>query len=179
MPTSSTHTIPSPTILKNRGSASGGSGPRSTSNGNPNPPSSNASPTKYAQRTKSSVRVGPDAPYASVGGGAAMRTPNVHTPETTCPSDDSACQRTVYAPRASDLAGTTIRRGAVASCVVPDSTSPVALSRTIEFGNAFTPWSKRIHTDWGARSSRCLYEGQVAKTLACAKAFPGTTSAHN
>src|SRR5438552_3473408 len=68
-------------------------------------------------------------------------------------------ERGAEARSASDLAGTTIRRGSAASCVVPESTSPVALSRTIEFGNAFTPWSNRIHTDWGARSSRCRYEG--------------------
>ena len=42
-----------------------------------------------------SVRVGPLAPYASVGGGGAVRTPNVHTPETTWESADTACQRIV------------------------------------------------------------------------------------
>ena len=31
-------------------------------------------------------------------GGAGTRTPNVHTPETTCESAEIACQRTVYAP---------------------------------------------------------------------------------
>ena len=48
-----------------------------------------------------SVRVGPPAPNASVGGGACTRTPNVQTPETTWPSAESTCQRTVYAPRGS------------------------------------------------------------------------------
>src|SRR5262249_9536584 len=80
IPTSSTTITPSPTNLKKRASARGGSGPRTTSSLNPSPPTSSISPTKYAQRTRSSVRVGPDAPYASVGGGAATRTPNVQTP---------------------------------------------------------------------------------------------------
>ena len=48
-----------------------------------------------------SVVVGPDAPNASVSGGAFARTPNVKTPETTWPSLERACQRTVYAPRGS------------------------------------------------------------------------------
>src|SRR6266498_4159504 len=45
-----------------------------------------------------SLRVGPEAPNASVGAGAGARTPNVKTPDTTCPSPESACQRTVYGP---------------------------------------------------------------------------------
>ena len=44
------------------------------------------------------MRVGPEAPNASVGSGAAARTPNVNTPETTCESPDMTCQRTVYGP---------------------------------------------------------------------------------
>ena len=49
----------------------------------------------YSPHTTCSVRVGPDAPYASVGGGAATPTPNVQTHETTCPSEETACHRTV------------------------------------------------------------------------------------
>ena len=53
--------------------------------------------------TRSSARrapcvVGPPAPYAFSTGGAGTRTPNVHTPETTCESAEIACHRTVYAP---------------------------------------------------------------------------------
>ena len=32
---------------------------------------------------------------ASFTAGAGTRTPNVHTPETTCESDEIACHRTV------------------------------------------------------------------------------------
>ena len=83
MPTSSTPTIPRPTTWKKRASAARGSGSGRIKSRNPSPPTISASPRKYAQRTRSSARVGPEAPYASVGGGAAARTPNVHTPETT------------------------------------------------------------------------------------------------
>ena len=61
----------------------------------PSEPISSANERKYSQRTTCSVRVGPPAPYASVGGGACTRTPNVQTPETTWPSAESTCQRTV------------------------------------------------------------------------------------
>src|SRR4051812_1270649 len=101
---------------------------------------------KYAQRTMCSVRVGPDAPYASVGGGAAMSTPNVHTPETTWPSDDTACQRTVYTPRGSERTRVEITCGSPPFFVTPDTTVPDADWTTIEFGSAFTPWSNRTHT---------------------------------
>src|SRR5919201_542552 len=69
MPTSSTATAPRPVTQKKRRSAATGSGPRATSSRNPIPPSSSASPRKYAQRTTCSVRVGPCAPTASVTGG--------------------------------------------------------------------------------------------------------------
>jgi hypothetical protein len=39
--------------------------------------------------------VGPPAPNASEADGAFWRTPNVKTPETTWPSAEIACQRTV------------------------------------------------------------------------------------
>jgi hypothetical protein len=95
IPTSSTPTTPRPISLKKRASARGGSGPRTMSSRKPSPPTSSASARKYAQRTRCSVRVGPEAPYASVGGGAETPTPNVQRPETTWPSDESARQRTV------------------------------------------------------------------------------------
>src|SRR3954454_13484102 len=123
---------------------------------------------KYAQRTMCSARVGPDAPYASVGGGAATPTPNVHTPETTRPSDDTACQRTVYAPRGADRTRVDITCGSPSFLVTPDTISPDADCTTIEFGSAFTPWSKRTQTVRGARSTRSRYDGCVARTLACA-----------
>ena len=63
----------------------------------PTPPSSSASETKNAQRTTSSRQVMPEAPTASVGGGASTPTPNVKTPVPTWPSADSSRQRTVYA----------------------------------------------------------------------------------
>src|SRR3954452_20259904 len=96
---------------------------------------------KYAQRTMCSVRVGPEAPYASVGGGAATPTPNVQTPETTCPSDESACQRTVYAPFGNVFSVVTIVCGSVALLVVRETAVPFAERTVIEFENAFTVWS--------------------------------------
>src|SRR5206468_7347407 len=126
MPTSSTATTPSPVSLKNRDSARGGSGPRTISSRKPRPPMSSASARKYAQRTRCSVRVGPEAPYASVGGGAATPTPNVQTPETTWPSDESACQRTVYAPLGNALSVVVITCGSALERVTPETTVPSA-----------------------------------------------------
>ena len=100
-----------------------------------------ARPTKYSQRTMSSVRVGPCAPTASVTGSAGTPTPNVYTPETMCPSFESACQRTVYGPFG--------RRGSVATISRCDGTArglpatffPCSVNTWTAFGNASTVWS--------------------------------------
>ena len=105
------------------------------------------------------MRVGPEAPYASVGGGAATPTPNVQTPETTCPSDEIACQRTVYAPFGTRFSVVSIRCGSAPLRVEPETTRPFESTTTIEFVSAFTPWSKRTQTVRGGCSSRCLYDG--------------------
>src|SRR5439155_9928116 len=132
-------------------------GPRTISSRKPRPPTSSTSARKYAQRTKCSVRVGPDEPYASVGGGAATRTPNVQTPETTWPSEEIACQRTVYAPLGSVFSVVAITCGSVPLRVGRETTVPFDETTTIEFESAFTAWSKRTQTVRGACSTRCRY----------------------
>ena len=72
--------------------------PRAQISRKPSEPMVSASARNHSQRTTCSIRVGPPAPYASVGGNAFTRRPNVQTPDTTCPSEESACQRTVYGP---------------------------------------------------------------------------------
>ena len=123
---------------------------------------SSASATKYAQRTTCSVRVGPDAPYASVGGGAATRTPKVQTPDTTCPSDEIACQRTVYAPCGSVRSVVTIVRGSPVARRARDD-GAVGRRTTIESGSAFTPWSKRTQTVRGGRLEPLAVRGWVER----------------
>ena len=84
MPASSVAMTPMPVRMKNLRSARGVKAlPRSTRRRKPSPPTTSASARKYSQRTTSSLRVGPDEPNASVGGGAFARTPKVKTPETT------------------------------------------------------------------------------------------------
>ena len=71
MPTSSTATAPRTVERVEALLGRFGSGPRRTSSRKPRTPTRSASERKYAQRTTCSARVGPDAPTASVGGGAA------------------------------------------------------------------------------------------------------------
>jgi hypothetical protein len=63
----------------------------------PTTPIIRASDANRAHRATSSRHVIPDAPTASVGGGAATSTPNVKTPVATWPSAETTRQRTVYA----------------------------------------------------------------------------------
>ena len=70
--------------------------------------------------------VGPEAPKASVAGGARCRTPKVKTPEITCPSAEIAVQRTVYAPRGSRLTGASIVRLPLLVRVSPETRRPLA-----------------------------------------------------
>ena len=51
--------------------------------GNPSPPTTQRQRKEVQPAHDVLARVGPDAPNASVGGGAFARTPNVKTPETT------------------------------------------------------------------------------------------------
>src|SRR5256885_11374467 len=114
----------------------------------------------------SSVRVGPEAPNASIGAGACARTPNVKTPETTCPSPDIACQRTVYAPLGS--------RGSVASSTRPwlltleTATGPFAENSCTDPGSASMYWSNLKVIACGDDATRARKPGEVCSTVACA-----------
>ena len=69
--------------------------PRRTTSRSTSGPMSSASAPKSAQRARSSRHVVPDAPTASVGGGALTPTPKVKTPAGECPSSPITRQRTV------------------------------------------------------------------------------------
>ncbi len=119
--------------------------------------------------------MGPDAPNASVGEGARTRTPNVKTPDTTCPSPESACQRTVYGPLGSCGKEPSRTRPVLRTRVTP--TLPVEEYRWIDPGTALTYWSKRRERVGGDERKRSRNPGDACSSVACASACPGNRRA--
>src|SRR5688572_18315609 len=113
----------------------------------------------------SSLRVGPDAPNASVAAGARARTPNVKTPETTWPSPDSACQRTVYAPFGSRDNDARTKRPS--SRILTARSLPVTEYTRTDPGIASTYWSKRRTTEPGEAETDSRKPGDDSSNLAC------------
>ena len=86
MPTSITRNAATTATRWKPRSRRSGTGPRRMTSRTTSGPMSSASAPKSAQRARSSRQVVPEAPTASVGGGAATPTPNVKTPAGECPS---------------------------------------------------------------------------------------------
>ena len=95
IPTSITRNAATTETRWKRRSSGSGTRPRRITSRTTSGPMSRASALKSAHRAMSSRHVVPEAPTASVGGGAATPTPNVKTPAGECPSSPITRHRTV------------------------------------------------------------------------------------
>ena len=181
MPTSITrNAATTETTWKRRSSASGTNDPRRITSRTTSGPISNASAAKSPHRARSSRHVVPDAPTASVGGGAATPTPKVNTPPGLCPSSPITLQRTVYPlPRASRETGATTTYPSSSVRAVPETTVPSGASTSMAFAEMVTGSLKRSRTAVGGVSTRDCVTGSELRRLTWASAADGATSAHS
>ena len=143
-------------------------------------PISSASAAKSAQRARSSRHVVPDAPTASVGGGAG---------DTDAEREDArrASARRLRS-RASARCSPSRRRGErrarprrtrrPRSAPSPRARVPSGASTSIAFEVIVTGWLKRSRTSVGGVSTRDCVTGSELMRVTCASAADGARSAH-